>query len=174
MSFLSRLKSAFRFNSVTRSLTHPFLRGDDSSSTPALLTSAFHQSAWVYACVTTLAENVSAIPFRILEKQGRTWEPAQHHELLRLFEQPHPHMDRFAFWELIVSWLCLRGEAFILPTESSIQNPKSKIQNLLVLNPDAHHVPGRARCGCGQGRARGRSAKENRSGSDAEQPRPRA
>lgn len=132
MTLFSRLKSALGFGSDSRSVVHPFLRGEDLLG-GAALASAFQQSAWVYACVTTLGENVSAIPFRILEQRGRTWEPANNRELLRLFEQPHPHMDRFAFWELIVSWLCLRGEAFVYPVHSSrFAVPSS----LLVLNPD--------------------------------------
>src|SRR5688500_13883394 len=132
-SFISRFASAFGFApSATRTAVHPWLRGEDTPA-PALLTSAFQQSAWVYACITTLAENVSAIPFRILEKHDRTWEPTDNADMVRLFNQPHPHMDRFAFWELIVSWLCLRGEAFVYPVHGSRLTVPS---SMLILNPD--------------------------------------
>ena len=134
MNLFARFASFFA-PAVQRTVAHPFLTGDDAPA-PATLTSAFQQSAWVYACVTTLAENVSAIPFRILEQRGRVWEPTDNANVLRLFRQPHPHMDRFAFWELLVSWLCLRGEAFILPVRDS---RASAVRQLLILNPDLLH-----------------------------------
>src|SRR5436190_1710135 len=86
---------------------------EDTLGGPVALTSAFQQSTWVYACVTTLAENISAIPFRIIGEASGADAAA------RLFEQPHRQMDRFAFWELVVAWLCLRGETFILPLRDS-------------------------------------------------------
>lgn len=96
---------------------------EDTLGGPVVLTSAFQQSTPVYACVTTLAENVSAIPFRIVgENKAAT----------KLFDHPHPQMDRFAFWELVVGWLCLRGEAFIVPERSG----RSGVEALLILCPD--------------------------------------
>ncbi|HKQ38271.1 MAG TPA: phage portal protein [Verrucomicrobiae bacterium] len=120
-----------RFSSQTRatSFAQAWLRGqEDSATTPPTLTSAFQQSTWVYACITTLAENISAIPFRIIgDKSGAD-------AAAKLFEQPHRHMDRFAFWELIVTWLCLRGEAFIHP---HLEGRVTRVPNsLLILNPD--------------------------------------
>src|SRR5688572_22413879 len=96
---------------VTRSgsWAQAWLRGEEDTSGPVVLTSAFQQSTWIYACVTTLAENISAIPFRVVG-EGSGADAAA-----KLFAQPHRQMDRFAFWELVVGWLCLRGEVFILP-----------------------------------------------------------
>jgi HK97 family phage portal protein len=48
-------------------------------------------------------------------------------------------MDRFAFWELVVGWLCLRGEAFILPVRggsAGTPRPAREVEGLLILCPD--------------------------------------
>ena len=140
-----------RFGAVTRSSSwaQAWLRAEeDTLGGPVALTSAFQQSTWVYACVTTLAENISAIPFRIIG-EGSGADAAA-----RLFEQPHRQMDRFAFWELVVSWLCLRGEAFVLPVRSGgagstesrptsersgsagTPRPTRAVESLIILNPD--------------------------------------
>jgi phage portal protein BeeE len=111
------------------------------------MTSALQQSTWVYACVTTLAENVSAVGFKVVG-EGNGADSAA-----RLFEQPHRQMDRFAFWELVIAWLCLRGEAFILPVKadrgvyaasasadlregSGVNAALRGVEGLLILNPD--------------------------------------
>ena len=126
-----------------------WLRGEeDASAGPVMLTSAFQQSTWVYACVTTLAENISAIPFRVVG-EGSGADAAA-----KLFAQPHRQMDRFAFWELVVGWLCLRGEVFILPVKSergvyaASTCPdvcersglkaalRDGVESLIILNPD--------------------------------------
>src|SRR5688572_26893434 len=132
MNLFARFASFFA--PAQRTVAHPFLTGDDPPAA-ATLTSAFQQSTWVYACVTTLAENVSAIPFRVMG-DGSGADAAA-----KLFAQPHRRMDRFAFWELIIGWLCLRGEAFILPTlssssSSSFSSSKAVVESLLLLNPD--------------------------------------
>ena len=119
---------------VTRSgsWAQGFLRGEEDTAAPATLTSALQQSTWVYACVTTLGENVSAIPFRVVG-DGSGADAAA-----RLFEQPHPQVDRFAFWELVVGWLCLRGEVFVLPVKSGsagVPRP-TNVESLIILNPD--------------------------------------
>jgi HK97 family phage portal protein len=123
-----------RWQTFTRSgsWAQAWLRAEEDTASGAVaLTSAFQQSTWVYACVTTLAENVSAIPFRI-SGEGTGADAAA-----KLFEHPHRHMDRFAFWELIVAWLCLRGEAFILPI---LEGRATRVpDSLLVLSPDHFH-----------------------------------
>jgi HK97 family phage portal protein len=115
-----------------------WLRSDDPPVSSPTLQSAFHQSTWIYACITTLAETVSAIPFRILTGPDDNERVLQSGAVVELFNRPNPHMDRFHFWELIISWLALRGEAFILssrPAPPSTIN-SNKPSTLLVLNPD--------------------------------------
>jgi HK97 family phage portal protein len=129
---------------VAKSFATAWLTGRENTLPGhSLLASAYEQSTWIYACISTLAETVSGIPFRIVDATSS--EPIQNpkSEIVNLFDRPHPQLDRFQFWELIVIWLCLRGEAFVYPVSdssaSSIQNLKSKIQNLLVLCPDHLH-----------------------------------
>jgi HK97 family phage portal protein len=108
---------------------------EDTLPAACLMKDAFTQSTWIYSCITALAENVSAIPFRILTGPEDNEKVLQNHPALDLFNHPHPHLDRFQFWELVVTWLCLRGEAFILPSLSSFSSVRTP-STLLVLNPD--------------------------------------
>jgi phage portal protein BeeE len=131
-------------NPVAKSFATAWLAGrEDTLPAQALLSNPYGQSSWVYACVSTLADTVSSIPFRIID--ANTSDPIANpkSEIQNLFDRPHPQLDKFQFWELLVIWLCLRGEAFVYPVSdssaSSIQNPKCRIQNLLVLNPDSLH-----------------------------------
>lgn len=127
-------------NLETRSWASAWLAGrEDTLPGDAMLTSAYQQSSWVYACVTTLAESVSAIPFRFVDSKGAELRSPPS-DLVRLFEQPHAQLDRFQFWELIVIWLCLRGEAFIYPLRaSSVPSVSSVFNHLLILSPDSLH-----------------------------------
>ena len=127
---------------ATKFLPSAWLRGrDDTSTALAMLGSAYQQSTWVYACISTLAESVSAIPFRILHSPSSRASHSSHlaSDLCSLLDFPHPEIDRFQFWELIVSWLMLRGEAFILPLSDldTVASPRAPIKHLLVLNPDS-------------------------------------
>jgi HK97 family phage portal protein len=146
MSFLKSLFTKFgtrqsaNGNPTTKSWASAWLTArEDTLAGHSFLTSAYQQSSWVYACITTLAESVSAIPFRFVS--GNNSEPIQNpkSEIENLFNNPHPQLDRFQFWELIVIWLCLRGEAFIYPIPNSIGNRQSAIANLLILCPDHLH-----------------------------------
>jgi HK97 family phage portal protein len=51
-----------------------------------------------------------------------------------LLQRPHPQLKRFQFWDLWVSWLMLRGEAFIVPYYAG--NGRGRTRRLIVLCPD--------------------------------------
>src|SRR5258705_5827490 len=76
-----------------KSFASAWLTGREDTLAPySTLTSAYQQSSWEYACITTLAESVSAIPFRFVDAQ--TSEPQTvNAELERLFQQPHAQLD---------------------------------------------------------------------------------
>src|SRR3989442_14163947 len=105
MSFLKSLFTKFVnrkspiVNTTSKSWASAWLAGREDTLAPySALTSAYQQSSWVYACITTLAESVSAIPFRFVD--SKTSEPQTVNvELERLFQHPHPQLDRFQFWE---------------------------------------------------------------------------
>src|SRR5436189_29662 len=64
-------------NQVAKSFATSWLSGrEDTLVGHSLLTSAYQQSSWVYACVTTLAESVSAIPFRFVDSKGNPLDPS--------------------------------------------------------------------------------------------------
>src|SRR5687767_5735896 len=120
-----------------KSFASAWLSGRESSLPGlSMLTNSYEQSSWIYACITTLAESVSAIPFRFVDRNGNPDTSAFSLQLSALFDNPHPQLDRFQFWELIIIWLCLRGEAFILPISDVPHSALRVPHSLLILCPD--------------------------------------
>src|SRR5258707_6765479 len=95
-----------------------WLRGDDSCVTHNLL-APYQQSIWVYTAISALAQTVSAIPFRISQGDRSGENILTQGPIVDLFNRPHPYLDRFRFWEFLVTWYCLRGETFILALDQS-------------------------------------------------------
>ena len=109
----------------------------------AKLMHPYVQSAWIYVAVTTIADSLAQIPFRISRlredkaRRVRAWrygsDPKQRQWCRRelqdavvesgavvdLFEQPHPSMNKTLFWSQVASWDCLRGEFFVLPLDGA-------------------------------------------------------
>jgi phage portal protein BeeE len=148
LSLLKRLRR-LRAPSVAQRYTDPglaWLRADDEPPRPTL-TNAFAESTWVYACVSAIAQQVAHTPFRLSQDDspapGRVGPRGDtiltSGPLVELFNQPHPQLDRFLFWELIVSWLLLRGRAFIIGLDSEdrvVPLNRTLPARLMVLNPD--------------------------------------
>jgi len=129
-----------------------WLRGQDwnPGRGSGVLVSPYQQSVWVYTVVSALAQTVSTMPFRISRGDRSGENIVTSGPVVDLFNRPHPYLNRFRFWEFLVTWYCLRGETFIValdqsgnvlpiqkpPSAPQIANQKSQIKNLLVLNPD--------------------------------------
>ncbi|MEI7729189.1 MAG: phage portal protein [Verrucomicrobiota bacterium] len=123
-----------------------FLRGDDEPESGSLpLVNPYQQSAWVYAAVCAKAAKIAQIPFRLsragVRRRGENLVTSG--PLYDLFQRPHPRLDRFAFWELISTWLDLRGEVFLvaLDADGRVQSLTARprafpVRSLLVLPPD--------------------------------------
>ena len=135
---------AVRSGGTTESLTQGWLRGDDdgASAQGAMLISPFQQSSWVYSAITALATNVSQIPFHVCRGGRRDGEHVISGPAADLFKRPHEQLDRFQFWELLVSWLHLRGEAFVVALNSAGRvipvgeaRGRNAIAQLLILSP---------------------------------------
>src|SRR6266481_9841638 len=98
-----------------------WLRGAENNGTEAnaVLVSPFQQSVWVYTVVSALAQTVSAIPFRVSrgDRSGET--VLKNGPVIDLFNRPHEYLNRFRFWEFIVTWYCLRGEIFVVALDKS-------------------------------------------------------
>ena len=96
-----------------------FLQGNDGGSAGgATLTNAFTQSTWVYACVTAIARQIASTPFCLTQGRGKGESKIEGGPLFDLFNRPHRRFTRFEFWELLICWLLLRGEAFLVPLDA--------------------------------------------------------
>src|ERR1043166_5493416 len=131
---------------ATKSAESPiqaWMRGEEGTlgSVTPLLASPFQQSVWVYTAVCALSQTISAIPFRISVGDRSGENLVTTGPLVDLFNRPHPLLNRFRFWEFIVTWYCLRGEAFIIGLDKSgMATPLNLLRNrppasLLVLSP---------------------------------------
>src|SRR2546429_8284320 len=109
--------------SITRSKLAPetksfdpaaWLSGTDLKPAPSLA-NAYEQVVWVYRAVNVLAEQVANIPFLFSAGERGRENLITSGPLLDFYDHPHPHMNRFQYWELRVIWLMLRGECFRIP-----------------------------------------------------------
>jgi phage portal protein BeeE len=80
-----------------------------------ILTNAYQQSAWVYRAVNVLAEQVANVPFLFSSGDRGRENLITKGPLVDFYNRPHPHLNRFQYWELRVIWLMLRGECFRVP-----------------------------------------------------------
>ena len=147
-----------------------WLTGADADEVPgagARVVAPYAQSTWVYVAVRVLAENIAQIPFRISRIKGgasrakRVREfmgssAPEHRQFCRralnediitdgdvvnLFNNPHPSMHRNLFWEMIVTWNCLRGEFFILPLDNDdlpvdMASRSPRIKRMVTVPPE--------------------------------------
>src|SRR2546423_11087553 len=89
--------------------------GDDLDHPSSVLTNAYEQVAWVYRAVNVLAEQIANIPFLFSRGERGKETLITSGPLLDFYDQPHPYINRFQYWELRVLWLLLRGECFRVP-----------------------------------------------------------
>jgi HK97 family phage portal protein len=106
-----------------------WLRGDDVDA-GALLSSAYEQVVWVYRAINVLAEQVANIPFLFSSGERGRENLITSGPLLDFYSHPHPHINRFQYWELRVIWLMLRGECFRVPIFEG-----RKLVRILMLDP---------------------------------------
>lgn len=92
------------------------------------------QCSAVYAAVRVLAESVASLPclvYRRLPEGGK--ERAPGHNLYRLLhDKPNSWQTSFEFWEMIVTHLCLRGNAYVYKAK----NGMGQVRELLPIYPD--------------------------------------
>jgi len=69
-------------------------------------------SAWVYAAIQVMAQNLAQTPFKILNGDKEIEPRGEYTWLWRLFNNVSPYMNRFALWESVIVWLSMRGECF--------------------------------------------------------------
>src|SRR5437667_5562699 len=99
-----------------------WLRGEDVDTTSTVLSNAYEQVVWVYRAINALAEQVANIPFLFSRGDRGRETLITTGPLLDFYSHPHPHINRFQYWELRVIWLMLRGECFRFPIYSDARN----------------------------------------------------
>ena len=137
------IKSALGGSGVT---PQQWLRGDENTSAGAELINPLTQSVWVYACISKTAEVIGQIPWMITQGERGTGQRILSGPLFELFERPHPNLDKFAFWDLLIQWFLMRGEAFIVALDAdnavinlSNRNAGRDIRALAILSPDGFY-----------------------------------
>ena len=90
-----------------------WLAGEGSELGGPLLSNAYEQVVWVYRAINALAEQVANIPFVFSAGERGRENLITSGPLLDFYNHPHPHINRFQYWELRVIWLMLRGECKI-------------------------------------------------------------
>jgi HK97 family phage portal protein len=114
-----------------------WLRGEDLDHLPTL-TNAYEQVVWVYRAINVLAEQVANVPFVFSAGERGRENLITSGALLDFYNRPHPHINRFQYWELRVIWLMLRGECFRIPlfeNQSPLRTQDSKLKTVLILDP---------------------------------------
>src|SRR5437588_10250539 len=116
-----------------------WLRGEDLDAANPRLQNAYQQVAWVYRAINVLAEQVANIPFRFSVGEAGGEHLITRGPLLDFYARPHPHINRFQYWELRIIWLLLRGECFRLPIYEDGSHlppsPRSKPSRVIMLDP---------------------------------------
>lgn len=89
------------------------------------ITRPYSQHAWVYGCVSAIAQNIMGIPLLFYSGSRKNKQLIESGPLVRLFETPNPLMSGAQLIEATFIHLGLSGEAFfILDRESERDLPK--------------------------------------------------
>jgi HK97 family phage portal protein len=137
---------------IQRTLSAEALAWLSSSAPPSgpILSNAYQQVVWVYRAINAIAEQVANIPFRFSSKAPGSEHVITSGPLPDFYDRPHPHINRFQYWELRIIWLMLRGESFRIPLFSDslshqmgegrgegcqLKTHNSKLKTVVILDP---------------------------------------
>lgn len=131
---------------MRRSIESEWLSGASAMPEGPLLNNAYEQVPWVYRAINIIAEQVANIPFLFSHGDRGRERLITSGPLNDFYSAPHPHINRFEYWELRVIWLMLRGECIRVPIfdhslaaaascDSAIRNPQSALKSVLILDP---------------------------------------
>ncbi len=111
-----------------RFLRNLFKRETDSSSTtttsstpraggiPLFATGSDMSIATVYRCVNLLSDSVANLPVQYMRRKGDIFKEDEDSHLSYLLNvQPDTYLNAFDFWRLVVQYMLLRGNAYIVP-----------------------------------------------------------
>lgn len=89
--------------------------------------------ATVYRCVNILADNVASLPMRYMRRKGDIFvEDTVCHLHYLLNVQPCEYMSAVDFWRLVVQYMLVRGNAYIVPVYDEVT---TDIARLALVNP---------------------------------------
>jgi len=138
MNFIGKIKGLFERKSADWGTLERYLAwafgGGSSASGVIVNPNTAMQSAAVFACVRVLAESVGMLPLQLnseaddgtlkLEKANPLWTI--------LHDQPNDFQTSVEFFEMMVTALCLRGNAYAYVNRTR----SGRIVELLPLHPD--------------------------------------
>jgi HK97 family phage portal protein len=144
---ITRAGSSQKPNGTAQKSFNPaeWLVGNDCPADGPVLANAYEQVVWVYRAINAIAEQIANIPFVFSGGERGREHLITSGPLLDFYSRPHPHINRFQYWELRVLWLMLRGECFRVPIydgglTAAYKNPNSRIKHVLLLDPDHFHA----------------------------------
>lgn len=76
----------------------------------------YKASGWVYKSVSLISRTASVAPFVVKNSENEIeWD----HPLTKLLMDPHPYLSRSQFYELLIQWLQLAGNAYLSKADDS-------------------------------------------------------
>jgi HK97 family phage portal protein len=112
-----------------------WLRGDEPPAAGPVLSNAYQQVVWVYRAISVLAEQVANIPFLFSRTDRGRKNLISSGPLVDFYSRPHPHINRFQYWELRIIWLMLRGECMRIPIYQGGRASSRALKKVLILDP---------------------------------------
>jgi HK97 family phage portal protein len=136
MGFWSKVLSWVPRNNFER-VWRELYAGQPAASGISVTPDSAMRCAAVYACVRVLAESVAQLPRQVYQRDadgGRTKFPG--HPLYPLLnQQPNEWQTSFEFFEMLMGFLCLRGNAY---AHKNIV--RGQVVELIPLHPDCMQV----------------------------------
>jgi HK97 family phage portal protein len=120
-SFTGRIARTWRtvtdgVRAFTRRSRMPSLRGSRTSAGVHVTPEQSLQVMAVLTSVRLVAEAIASLPVSVVVRRGRdrVAPPARYAKLVRILTvQPNPVMDASEFWRVVVTWLLIRGNAYV-------------------------------------------------------------
>lgn len=137
MGVVDRIKKIFRRSQPTAAA--PAAGSGDTPRTggslllPTAMASGPLSVATVYRCVNHLADSVANLPVRYMRKRGEIFvedTDSALHYLLNV--QPSPALSAVDFWQQVVRYILLKGNAYIVPVYDSVA---MDVANLVLVDP---------------------------------------
>lgn len=103
------------------------------------LTQPYAQSEWIYSAVRAVAKTLAAIPLSVYRGSAKKPTRVEAGPLVALLEDPSPEAGTEEWLTSVISWIELRGEAFIVPAGADGQplppGARTMPASLLVVAP---------------------------------------